>query len=63
MADEPTPVDRPHRHGNELFEDNHFHDDEEVALPPADDDAPSKPRLPPRPSRKLPPPKRRFHED
>ena len=62
MAELPAPADRPHRH-TELFEDNPFHDEEEVALPPADDDAPSRPRQPPCPSRKLPPPPRRFPEE
>jgi hypothetical protein len=64
MAEAPEPHGTPRRPFKE-FEDNHFHDDDEVAQPPAEEaprtagrDAPS-----PRPPRKLPPRPRRFHED
>src|SRR5262245_44869138 len=62
MPEAPKPQDAPRRHGSE-YEDNHYHDDDEVAQPPADEDALSRPRQPPRPTRKLPPPPRRFVED
>jgi hypothetical protein len=64
MAEAPHPQDTPRRPPKE-YEDPHFPDDDEVAQPPADDG--HRPAAPQRPAgrspRKLPPPRRRFHED
>jgi hypothetical protein len=64
MAEAPHPQGTPRRPAKE-YEDPHFHDDDEVAQPPAEDGqrpaAPAQPTA--RPSRKLPPPKRRFQDD
>ncbi len=64
MAEAPHPEGAPRRPARE-YEDPHFHDDDEVAQPPAEDGQRPviTPRPASRPSRKLPPPKRRFHED
>lgn len=62
MADTPQHQETP-RHPRPEYEDPHFHDDEEVAQPPADD-VHSPPAVKPRTGpRKLPPPPRRFYED
>jgi hypothetical protein len=62
MADARQPPEAPRRPARE-YEDNHYHDEDEVAQVPADDVLPLPRRSPSPPSRKLPPPKRRFHEE
>ena len=64
MAEPSQPQGTPRRPAKE-YEDPHFHDDDEVAQPPAEEGhrPPATPRSPGRSPRKLPPPKRRFHED
>jgi hypothetical protein len=59
---EPTPQPPRQRHGKE-YEDNHFHDEDEVAPPP--EEAPRQPgsRPAPRLGAKLPPRPRRFPDD
>lgn len=46
------------------FEDNHYHDEDDVAPIPTDDGL-RRPAVPGKgkSARKLPPPRRRFHED
>ena len=63
MAESHHPQGTPRRPATE-YEDPHFHDDDEVAQPPAEDGLRSPAIRPPGQSpRKLPPPKRRFHEE
>jgi hypothetical protein len=64
MAEAPQQPETPRRPIKE-FEDNHFHDEDEVAPPPDDEPAPhhASPQTPARPPRKLPPRPRRFDED
>ena len=63
MADAPQPHEGAPRRPPKEYEDHHFHDEDEVASPPADDaHRPPTPRPHAQP-RKLPPPPRRFHED
>ena len=63
MAEAPGPDGTPRRPVKE-YEDYHFHDEEEVAPPPADDTQMHAPTATPAPRpRKLPPPPRRFYED
>lgn len=64
MADSPKPQGTPRRPSKE-YEDPHFHDEDDVAPVPSEEGGPPSPiaKLPARPPRKLPPPKRRFHED
>jgi hypothetical protein len=63
MAEAPPPGGTPRRPFKE-YEDAHFHDDDEVAQPPAEEGLrPAGNTPPPRPARKLPPRPRRFQED
>lgn len=63
MSNTPNPADeaRPRRH--QEYEDPHFHDEDEPV--PVDDLEPPGPRPPRRgkPQRRLPPPRRRYHDD
>jgi hypothetical protein len=63
VAEAPEPQSTPRRPHKE-HEDNHYHDDDEVAQLPPDEDVPhGAPRAAPRTPRKLAPPPRRFYED
>ncbi|MFM7150543.1 MAG: hypothetical protein ACKO23_11925 [Gemmataceae bacterium] len=64
MTDRPEADNLPRRPHTE-YEDPHYHDEDDVAVPPPDD-MPLPRNLPRTPSRgkpRLPPPPRRFHED
>jgi hypothetical protein len=62
MSDAPQePHGQPVAHRPE-YEDPHYHDDDEL---PGDDDQPAghRPIKPRKPSRRIPPPRRRHYED
>jgi hypothetical protein len=62
MADIPEPPSEPTNRPAKEYEDPHYHDDEDVV--PVDDALPRGARVGGRkPARRIPPPKRRFHED
>jgi hypothetical protein len=64
MADSPESQGAPRRPIKE-YEDNHFHDEDEVVPPPVEEETrpAATPRPTARPPRKLPPRARRFYED
>jgi hypothetical protein len=63
MADIPEPPSEPTNRPAKEYEDPHYHDDEDVV--PVDDGLPRGARVggARKPARRIPPPKRRFHED
>jgi hypothetical protein len=62
MGDTPTTPTEPKQRVVTEYEDPHYHDEDEVA---PNDDVVSRhvQAAPPRPARRLPPPRRRFYED
>jgi hypothetical protein len=62
MSDKPETPQEPRPGPRKEFEDPHYHDEDEVA--PPDDDSPGEPRRSPKkPAHRIPPPRKRFHED
>jgi hypothetical protein len=62
MSDTPEPAGDPKVRLNKEYEDPHFHDEDEVALPAEDGE--HRPARPAGRRKIIPPPRpRRFHED